>query len=92
MSNFKIFILVLCLLVASCFPKVENIDPPTYKTMVIDSCEYIYYSVAAQHVGLTHKGNCRYCTQRRMIPSPSYQVSNEGKNWEDYRPKFLDHE
>jgi hypothetical protein len=36
----------------------------TYEVSVIDSCEY-YYSTYV----LTHKGNCRFCTERnkRMI-------------------------
>ena len=33
---------------------------PYYQTIVIDSCEYI----EATHK-LAHKGNCRFCTERR---------------------------
>ena len=31
------------------------------KILVIDSCEYISWSY-----GLTHKGNCRFCKERRQ--------------------------
>ncbi len=29
----------------------------------VDSCEYLYYQGGHQ-MGLTHKGNCKYCTER----------------------------
>ena len=34
-----------------------------YQTIVIDSCEYLSHS---QEWDLTHKGNCRFCAERRQ--------------------------
>jgi hypothetical protein len=95
MSNFKILLIVLSLFMASCFPIKES--PPTadrigaLQILVYDGCEYLAYRSFAGATELTHKGNCKFCTQRR-IPLPSYQISNAGKNWKDYRPKLLDYE
>lgn len=35
----------------------------TYKTIVMDSCEYIYVSNANASWG-SHKGNCKFCAER----------------------------
>lgn len=38
------------------------------RTVVIDSCEYLigYYAAGYQGYGfLAHKGNCKYCAERR---------------------------
>jgi hypothetical protein len=37
-----------------------------FRTIVIDSCEYIYDSNIKMAVPavLTHKGNCKYCAER----------------------------
>ena len=54
-------------------------EPPTaneYSTVVIDSCEYLQYYADLKYAlayvtydykakFLTHKGNCKYCTERR---------------------------
>jgi hypothetical protein len=39
-----------------------------YKIIVLDSCEYIYAWFGEGNGGgsLTHKGNCKFCKQRRM--------------------------
>lgn len=39
-----------------------------YNIVVIDSCEYLEKSKSAGYYGfgyLAHKGNCRFCTERR---------------------------
>jgi hypothetical protein len=36
-----------------------------YKTYVIDSCEYIGYANSSQYDFLAHKGNCRFCQERK---------------------------
>lgn len=39
-----------------------------YKVIVIDSCEYIMYDASIGYSGygfLTHKGNCKFCAERR---------------------------
>lgn len=99
MSNFKILVLVFCIMVASCFPKLESIDPPTYKTIVLDNCEYVYYMIGnSNFLGITHKGNCRFCTQRTMVPvkasTPKYFVhTDKDTTWVEWSPsKLKDHE
>ena len=34
-----------------------------YLTVVVDSCEYLAYD--GNDKDMTHKGNCRYCAERR---------------------------
>lgn len=39
-----------------------------HKVIVIDSCEYIVYDVSQGYSGfgfMAHKGNCKYCAERR---------------------------
>lgn len=36
-----------------------NVNNP--ETLIIDSCEYVKWSY-----GLAHKGNCRFCKERRQ--------------------------
>ena len=63
----KIILLALtALMMAGCYDNSNrNIDTKTkgsiYRTIMIDSCEYIkgYYRLA-------HKGNCRFCKERRQ--------------------------
>ena len=38
----------------------DNYMPVGYHVVVINGCEYIEKSY-----GITHKGNCKYCEQRR---------------------------
>lgn len=37
-----------------------------YRIIDIDSCEYYVYRNGG-NASLTHKGNCKYCTQRKEI-------------------------
>lgn len=39
-------------------------DKSEYEVIVIDSCEYIYI-YGYSRVGITHKGNCKFCEERR---------------------------
>ena len=36
---------------------------PYYRTYIIDSCEYVGYTAGSY---LAHKGNCRFCKERRQ--------------------------
>lgn len=43
-------------------------DNPYYKTVIIDSCEYVVYNVMGRFAGaggICHKGNCKYCAKRK---------------------------
>ena len=71
--------------------------PPTYKTIDLDSSEYVYYTVAYYTFLVnTHKGNCRFCTQRTVVPVkvPKYFVhTDKDTTWVECSPsKLKDHE
>jgi len=53
--------LILC----SC----NNPKPETFKAIEIDSCEYLIAKKTVMYQGygyFSHKGNCKYCKQRRL--------------------------
>lgn len=63
----KLILLALAFVMCGCVPKNEdgslklNTGNPNYpRVVVIDSCEYINWAY-----GLAHKGNCKYCVERR---------------------------
>ena len=41
-------------------PFIENI--PNYQVVEVEGCEYIY---SEYHSRIIHKGNCKYCEERR---------------------------
>jgi hypothetical protein len=60
---------------------IEEAPPPSIEEthgrqiIVIDSCEYIQYNCGGgttRVYSLTHKGNCKYCTQRNNPPITFY--------------------
>jgi hypothetical protein len=56
-------------MMVGCNESTENIEAPlggnrfttVYLTIIVDSCEYIYGASR-----LAHKGNCRFCKERRQ--------------------------
>ncbi len=55
------------------YVSVKPYNNPSFKVVTIDSCEYILYEgqrstdyAGAWTSGLTHKGNCKYCQQRKI--------------------------
>ena len=64
----KITLLVLtALMVVGCGDKYVKTDYKTsdgLRVSVIDSCEYIHYT-CGWGPEYTHKGNCRFCKERR---------------------------
>lgn len=64
----KIILLTLTALVmAGCDVKQPDgtYRPYSYRTYIIDSCEYVGYAMSSQYDYLAHKGNCRFCKERR---------------------------
>lgn len=67
----KIYYLLLALifLLMSCDTKPSEFfnRAVDYETMVIDSCEYIVCIKNGKYTmfSLTHKGNCKFCEERR---------------------------
>ena len=65
MKKFILLALAALVMVGCDYNSNSNIDTKTegiiYGTVIIDSCEYIrgYYRLA-------HKGNCRFCKERRQ--------------------------
>ena len=39
--------------------------PARFKTYIIDSCEYVGICEGSQYDYLAHKGNCKFCAERR---------------------------
>lgn len=66
MSMKKIFFLVFAAAMFIGCAKVDrsyrNRIPESYNVIVIDSCEYVHSKYT---YGIAHKGNCRYCEERR---------------------------
>ena len=67
------YLIPILLIITSCGPSSEeikdmSINKTTYNEMLntrivittIDSCEYVILEV-----GITHKGNCKYCKTRK---------------------------
>ena len=42
----------------------ENIDGTTFDVIEVDSCEYLV-ATRGYYGYMAHKGNCKYCEQRR---------------------------
>ena len=65
----KIILLALTALVmVGCDKKQPDgtYKPCSYRTYIIDSCEYVGLAVSSQYDFLAHKGNCRFCKERRQ--------------------------
>lgn len=65
----KIVLLALtALMMVGCDKKLSDgtYEPCRYKTYTIDSCEYVGIAESSQHDFLAHKGNCRFCKERRQ--------------------------
>lgn len=63
----KIILLTLTALMVGCEKnvKTEYYTSEGLRVSVIDSCEYIHYS-CGWGPEYTHKGNCRFCKERRQ--------------------------
>ena len=65
----KIILLALiALVVVGCDKKQPDgtYKPCSYRTYIIDSCEYVGLAMSSQYDFLAHKGNCRFCKERRQ--------------------------
>jgi hypothetical protein len=43
-------------------PEMKNIEDNI--TVEIDSCEYLKWRTSYSYFNITHKGNCKFCTDR----------------------------
>lgn len=61
----KLILLALtALMVVGCsFRSGQDISK---KIIILDSCEYIQYWTAGYNLNIEHKGNCRFCKERRQ--------------------------
>ena len=64
MTTIKKFILLALtfLMVVGCV-KNEKVDMPGFEIAELDSCEYIKWRA---NYGFEHKGNCKFCKERRQ--------------------------
>ena len=66
----KIILLALTALVmVGCDVKQPDgtYKPSSYRTYIVDSCEYIGLAANSQCDYLAHKGNCQFCKERDSI-------------------------
>ena len=60
----KIILLALsALIIVGC--AFKNNQDISKKIIILDSCEYIQYWTANYSMNIEHKGNCRFCAERR---------------------------
>jgi hypothetical protein len=67
MKTFLTIVTVLILTACNGITKTrttENIDGTTFDIIEVDSCEYLV-ATRAYRGYMAHKGNCKYCEQRR---------------------------
>ena len=65
----KIILLALiALMIVGCDVRQPDgtYKPYSYRTYIIDSCEYVGYVRSSQYDYLAHKGNCRFCKKSRQ--------------------------
>lgn len=63
----KKLLFIAAVLLCSCVKEprtVENVGGTSFDIIEVDSCEYII-GCAGYHGYMAHKGNCKYCEQRR---------------------------
>ena len=69
LSVTSLFVMLVAVPLTGCTDGAGNDLHPeqTYKIVVIDSCEYIFVSRRpfSGEFALAHKGNCKFCEQRR---------------------------
>lgn len=65
----KIILALAALMMVGCDVKQSDgtYKPSSYRTYIVDSCEYIGYAVHSNCDYLAHKGNCRFCEERDSI-------------------------
>lgn len=59
-----------------------------FKTIVIDSCEYLYKEVPTSggpYAAMAHKGNCRFCKERRQKELKELVEQLKKNNYESSR-------
>ena len=63
----KIILLALvALMMVGCAEKsTQPIELHEMNTYIIDSCEYVGRGIGSQAGILAHKGNCKFCAERR---------------------------
>ena len=79
MKKITLLVLIAITMVGCDYNSNSNIDTKAkgtlYGTVIIDSCEYI-----KGHYKLAHKGNCKFCAERRKKKLDSLAI----KIWEGF--------
>jgi len=66
----------------------DKLDTNDFKTIVIDSCEYLYEEVPTSgglFAAMAHKGNCRFCKERRQKELKELVKQLKANNYESPR-------
>ena len=62
---FFILLVMCCFYSCSHGDSLKNTEKfNNYEVITIDSCEYLQWGVSYGFMNVTHKGNCKYCTER----------------------------
>lgn len=57
----KKLIFAACILFAAC-----QDSPNKYDIIEVDGCEYVAKNLNSMNAVFTHKGNCKFCAQRKQ--------------------------
>ena len=63
MKNIILLALTALMMVGCSFKSGQDISK---KIIILDSCEYIQYWTGDYNQNIEHKGNCRFCKERRQ--------------------------
>lgn len=66
----------------------DKLGTNDFKTIVIDSCEYLYEEVpttGGPFAAMAHKGNCRFCKERRQKELKELVKQLKENNYESSR-------
>jgi len=73
-----ILLALMAIMMAGCDKVKKEVSSPLvndyYKVLTIDSCEYV-----ADGYRLAHKGNCRFCKERRQKELEELVIRIKGK-------------
>lgn len=63
MKKLILLVLTALVMVGCAFRNNQDISK---KIIYLDSCEYIQYWTANYNLNIEHKGNCKFCAERRQ--------------------------
>jgi len=75
-----ILLAVAILMMVGCAEEsTQPIESLEMRTYIVDSCEYVGKHIGSRWGILAHKGNCRYCAERRKQELEALAEQLKGK-------------